>query len=73
VLVPAGLAVGASIAAVGASGALLRLLDLSGFSWGFVGRAALAAALLDLTVTPVVYPVVRRLAERYETERVVRW
>lgn len=73
VLVPAGLAVGASLVAVWASGALLRLLDLSGFSWGFVARAGLAAALVNLVLTPAVYPLVRRLAERFVTGRVAHW
>jgi rod shape-determining protein MreD len=73
VLVPAGLAVAASLAAVWASGALLRLLELSGFSWGFVGRAGLAGAALNLALTPAVYPPVHRLAERLATGRVTRW
>ena len=73
VLVPAGLAVAASLAAVLASGALLRLLDLSGYSWGFLLRAALAGAGINLVLTPLVYPVVRRLAAPASAERVPQW
>jgi cell shape-determining protein MreD len=49
------------------------LLDLSGFSWSFVGRSALTVALYNLLLTPLVYPLVRRLAERVRAERVVHW
>jgi rod shape-determining protein MreD len=72
-MVPAGLAVGASLAAVLASGALLRLLDLSGYSWGFLLRAALAGAAVNLVLTPLVYPGVRRLAAPPAGERVPQW
>jgi rod shape-determining protein MreD len=70
---PLGLAAAASLAGVWASGAILRLLDLSGFSWSFVGRSGLTVALYNLLLTPLVYPLVRRLAERVRAERVVHW
>jgi rod shape-determining protein MreD len=72
-LVPAALAAAASLAAVWASGSVLRLLDLSGFSWGFLARSAVAVAVFNLLVTPVVYPLVHTLAEHVRAERVAHW
>jgi rod shape-determining protein MreD len=70
-LVPAAVAVAASLASVWATGAVLRLLDLSGFSWGYLSRSALAVAAGNLLATPLVYPLVRNLAERSRAERVM--
>ena len=72
-LIPATLAVAASVASVLLSGLILRLLDFSGFTWVFLGRAAALAAVLNLLLTPIVYPQVRNLAARVKAERVVRW
>jgi rod shape-determining protein MreD len=73
VLVPAALAAAASLAAVWASGSVLRLLDLSGFSWGFLARSAVAVAAFNLLLTPAVYPLVHTLAVRVRAERVAHW
>jgi rod shape-determining protein MreD len=70
--VPLALALASSTAAVWASGAVLRLLDLNGFSWGFVGKAGVAAGAYNLILCPLVYPLVRKLDERFRAERVVK-
>jgi rod shape-determining protein MreD len=72
-LLPALLAAAASVASVLLSGLILRLLDLNGFTWGYLTRAAALAAVLNLLVAPLVYPRVRSLAERMVAERVIRW
>ncbi|HKE97382.1 MAG TPA: rod shape-determining protein MreD [Actinomycetes bacterium] len=70
-LVPATVVVAASLASVWATGAVLRLLDLSGFSWGYVARSALAVAAGNLLATPLVYPLMRGVVERSRAERVM--
>jgi rod shape-determining protein MreD len=61
----------ASLAAVWSAGLVLRVLDLS--SWAFVARTGLLVALYNLLLTPVVYPLVRRLATNAAPERAYRW
>ena len=73
VLVPAAVAGAASLASVWLSGAVLRLLDLSEFSWGFVARTAPLVAVFNLLLAPVVYPLVSGIAERAERDRVMHW
>jgi rod shape-determining protein MreD len=72
-LQPAALAAAASVASVALSGLVLRLLDFSGFTWGYLAKCAALAAVFNLMLTPIVYPLVRNLAERVVAERVVRW
>jgi rod shape-determining protein MreD len=73
VLVPAAVAGVASLASVWLSGAVLRVLDYSEFSWEFVARTAPLVTLFNLLLAPVVYPLVSRVAERVVAEKVVRW
>lgn len=56
------LAGAASLASVWLSGIVLRVFDLS--SWTFLARTGLWIALYNLLLTPFVYPLVRTLAER---------
>ncbi len=51
-----------SLASVWLSGVVLRVFDLS--SWTFMVRTGPWIALYNLLLTPFVYPLVRRLAER---------
>lgn len=73
VLVPAAVAGAASLASVWLSGAVLRMLDLSEFSWLFVAQTAPLVALFNLLLAPVVYPLVSSVAERAGRERVMHW
>jgi len=52
----------ASLASVWLSGLVLRVFDQS--SWGFVARTGLLVAAANLLLTPLVYPLVRRLVDR---------
>jgi len=65
------LAGAASLVSVWAAGLVLRVLDLS--SWSFVARSGPLVALGNLLLTPFVYPVVRLLAERVHSEKLYRW
>ena len=65
------LAGAASLASVWCAGVVMRVLDLS--SWAFVGRTGPLVALYNLLLTPVVYPLVRRLAAAAAPEQVYRW
>ena len=65
------LAAAASFVSVWLSGLVLRVFDLS--SWGFLVRTAPLIALYNLLLTPVVYPPVRALLERFEPAPTVRW
>jgi len=49
---------------------LLGQLDTS---WGYLVRVAALSGVYNAILTPIVYPVLRRLAEGSRTQRVVRW
>jgi len=61
----------ASLVSVWSTGLVLRVLELS--SWSFVARSGPLVALYNLLLTPFVYPVVRLLAERVRSEKLYRW
>ncbi|HZD68167.1 MAG TPA: rod shape-determining protein MreD [Actinomycetes bacterium] len=65
------LAAAASLASVWLSGVVLRIFNLS--SWGFLARSGPWIALYNLLLTPLVYPLVRTLAERAGPEPTDRW
>lgn len=65
------LAGAASLVSVWSTGLVLRVLDLS--SWSFVARSGPLVAVYNLLLTPFVYPVVRLLAERARSEKLYRW
>jgi len=65
------LAGAASLVTVWSTGLVLRVLDLS--SWSFVARSGPLVAVYNLLLTPFVYPVVRLLAERARSEKLYRW
>ena len=65
------LAGAASLVSVWASGLVLRVLDLS--SWSFVARSGPLVAVYNLLLTPFVYPIVRSIAERVRSEKLYRW
>ena len=65
------LAGAASLASVWCCGLLLRVFDLS--TWGAVVRAGPLAALGNLLLTPLVYPVVWALTERVPARPARRW
>lgn len=54
-----GLSAAASLASVWLTGLVLRVFGQ--FSWGYVARTGLLVAVANLLLTPLVYPVVRRL------------
>jgi rod shape-determining protein MreD len=61
----------ASFASVWLAGLVLRVFELS--SWSFLVRTAPLVALYNLLLTPLVYPPVRALLERLEPVPTVRW
>jgi cell shape-determining protein MreD len=61
----------ASLASVWCCGLLLRVFDLS--TWGAVVRAGPLAALGNLLLAPLVYPVVWALTERVPARPARRW
>ena len=65
------LAAAASLVSVWLSGLVLRVFDLS--SWAFLARAAPWITLYNLLLTPLVYPLVRTLAERAGQGPSDRW
>jgi len=65
------LAGAASLVSVWSTGLVLRVLDLS--SWSFVARSGPLVAVYNLLLTPFVYPVVHLLAERARSEKLYRW
>ena len=65
------LAAAASLASVWCCGLLLRVFDLS--TWGAVVRAGPLAAVGNLLLTPLVYPVVWALTERVPARPARRW
>ena len=65
------LAGAASLASVWCCGLLLRVFDLS--TWEAVVRAGPLAALANLLLTPLVYPVVWALTERVPARPARRW
>jgi rod shape-determining protein MreD len=65
------LAGAASLASVWCSGLLLRVFDLS--SWEAVARSGPLVALYNLLLTPLVYPVVRAVADRVPAKPAQRW
>jgi hypothetical protein len=65
------LAAAASLVSVWLSGLVLRVFDLS--SWAFLARSAPWITLYNLLLTPLVYPVVRTLAERAGQGPTNRW
>jgi rod shape-determining protein MreD len=64
-------AAAASLVSVWLSGVVLRVFDLS--SWSFLVRSAPWIALYNLLLTPLVYPLVRTLAERAGPGPTDRW
>ena len=70
-LVHLALAGAASLASVWCCGLLLRVFDLS--TWEAVVRAGPLAALVNLLLTPLVYPVVWALTERVPARPARRW
>src|SRR5215204_2508255 len=70
-LVHLALAGAASLASVWCCGLLLRVFDLS--TWEAVVRAGPLAALGNLLLTPLVYPVVWALTERVPARPARRW
>jgi rod shape-determining protein MreD len=70
-LVHLALAGAASLASVWCSGLLLRVFDLS--SWATVARSGPLVALYNLLLAPIVYPVVRALAERVPAKPAQHW
>ena len=64
-------AAGASLVSVWLSGVVLRVFDLS--SWAFLARSGPWIALYNLLLTPLVYPLVRALAERAGPGPTDRW
>jgi hypothetical protein len=60
-----------SLASVWSCGLLLRVFDLS--TWEAVVRAGPQAALGNLLLTPLVYPVVWALTERVPARPARRW
>ncbi len=65
------IAAAASLASVWLSGVVLRVFDLS--SWAFLARTGPWIAVYNLLLTPLVYPLVRTLAERAGPGPTDRW
>jgi rod shape-determining protein MreD len=65
------IAAAASLASVWLSGVVLRVFDLS--SWDFLLRSGPWIALYNLLLTPLVYPLVRTIAERAGPGPTDRW
>jgi hypothetical protein len=41
--------------------------------FGFLGRTAVLSALYNAALTPILYPVLRRVAEASRAKKVFRW
>ncbi|MEX0833085.1 MAG: rod shape-determining protein MreD [Actinomycetota bacterium] len=66
--------VGASTAAGEIFHGLVRfLLGQLDTGWGFQFRVAILAGLYNALLTPVVFPVIRRVTESSRTRKVLRW
>ncbi len=65
------IAAAVSLASVWLTGVVLRVFDLS--SWTFLVRSGPWIALYNLLLTPLVYPLVRALAERAGPAPTDRW
>jgi rod shape-determining protein MreD len=70
-LVHLALTAAASLASVWCSGLLLRVFDLS--SWEAVARSGPLVALYNLLLTPLVYPLVRAVADRVPAKPAAHW
>jgi rod shape-determining protein MreD len=72
-LVPVIMVAGGTVAGEMFNGLVKFLLGQLDTGWGFQLRVALLAALYNAILTPIVFPVVRRLAESSRAKRVFRW
>jgi rod shape-determining protein MreD len=71
-LLPVVVVAGATMVGVLFYGVVAFLLgvDVGG---GYLARAALLSGLYDAVLTPIFYPVIRRVAESSRTKKVFRW
>ena len=72
-MVPVIMVAGGTAAGEMFNGLVKFLLGQLDTGWGFQVQIALLAALYNAILTPIVFPVVRRLAESSRAKRVFRW
>lgn len=70
---PVLLVTGATAVGMLFHGVVLFLLGQLDVGWGFQVRVAILAALYNGILTPLAYPIVRRVAEGSRAKRVFRW
>ncbi len=71
-LLPVFVVAGATAVGVLFYGAVAFLLGVE-VGGGYLARAALLSGLYNAILTPVVYPIIRRVAESSRTKKVFRW
>jgi rod shape-determining protein MreD len=72
-LVPVALVAGGTAVGLMFNSLVKFLLGQLAVGWLFVGRTALLSALYNAILTPIFYPVLRRVAESSRAKKVVRW
>jgi rod shape-determining protein MreD len=72
-LLPVFLVGGATTIGVLFYGLVSFLLGQFDFGFGFLFRVALLSGLYNAVLTPIVFPVIRRVAEATKSKRVFRW
>lgn len=72
-LLPIALVGGATVAAVMFHGFVSFLLGQMPFGWGFLTRIALLSGLYNAVLTPLAFPLVRKVAEASRARKVFRW
>jgi rod shape-determining protein MreD len=72
-LLPVFLVGGATAVGVLFYGLVSFLLGQFDFGFGLLARVALLSGLYNAVLTPIVFPVVRRVAEATKSRRVFRW
>ena len=72
-LLPVLLVGGGTTAGIVFYGIVTFLIGQLDTGWGYLFKIALLAGVYNALLTPVVYPVLRRVAESSRSTRVFRW
>ncbi len=72
-LVPVAISAGATAGGILFYGLVAFLLGQLEVGWGYLARVALLTGLYNAVLTPILFPVIRRVAESSRARKVFRW